>query len=75
MVAGLSILPWRDLAHYRWVSADILELRRHRPAFGGQTLKVAVQGADRTRIEELLDEWIVNERRERPMFTLLEDNR
>lgn len=75
VVAGLSVLSWRDLAGYRWVSGEVLELRRRRPAFGGQTLKVAVRGADRPRIEELLDEWIVNERRERPMFTLLEDNR
>jgi hypothetical protein len=38
-------------------------------------LKVAVRGEDRERIEELLDEWIANERRERPLFTLLEDSR
>ncbi len=75
VVAGLSALPWRELAGYRWLSQGILELRRHRPAFGGQILKVSVQGVDRTRIEELLDEWIVNERPEREMFTLLEDNR
>jgi serine/threonine protein kinase len=75
VVAGLTVLPWRELAGYRWVSPEVLELRRRRRALGGECLKVAVRGEDRERIEELLDEWIANERRERPLFTLLEDSR